>query len=54
MTYPMVSIFIKKIGNVHACVKNYYLGLFGLIISLLVTCTMQPNLFNIWKDGTKM
>lgn len=49
----MKLISIRAIGeNVHTSIKNYYFGVVGGIVCLIVNLFLDPNFYCFWLIGT--
>ena len=47
------NISIREIGdNIHPSIKNYYLGVIGTAITILINLYIDPGFFAIWNIGT--
>jgi len=50
----MKVVAIRAIGdNIHTSVKNYYFGLWGLIVTVIANFFLDPGFFAFWNIGTK-
>ena len=54
LSAAMKVVSIRAIGdNIHTSVKNYYFGLWGLVVTVIANFYLDPGFFAFWNIGTK-